>query len=61
MRAVVEPLIVDPEAGPNDDNEGVETPVEITAKPSLNHKNILNLIACEYFIVLVAGIICQCN
>lgn len=60
MSAAVEPLIVDPEAGPNGAFEGVvaDTPVEIqsTTKPSLNHKNILNLIACEYY--FIAGLGC---
>jgi hypothetical protein len=48
MSAAVEP--VDPEVADVIEEVVVETPVEIqsTTKPGLNHKNILNLIACEY-------------
>jgi hypothetical protein len=65
MSAAVEPLIEDPEAaGPNDAIEEavVETPVEIqsTNTSSLNHKNIINLIACEYC-YFITGLGCDCN
>ena len=44
--------LIDPETADAAIEEAVvETPVEITStNPSLNHKNILNLIACEYFV-----------
>ena len=56
--AAVEPLI-DPETADDAiDVAVVETPVEITStNPSLNHKNILNLIACEYFVLVLVAIL----